>query len=101
MTEAWRVVLVAGIASMAIKAAGPVALGGRALPRRLMGLVAMIAPALLAALVVTQVFGGNRELVIDARVLGVAVAAVLLAFRAPVLVVIVAAAVVTAVARGM
>ena len=101
MSEAWRVVLAAGIASMAIKAAGPVALGGRALPRRLMGLVAMIAPALLAALVVTQVFGGNRELVIDARVLGVAVAAVLLAFRAPVLVVIVAAAVVTAVARGM
>jgi branched-subunit amino acid transport protein len=100
VTDAWRVVLVAGIASMAIKAAGPVAIGGRALPRRLMGLVATIAPALLAALVVTQVFGGQRELVVDARVPGVAVAGVLLAFRAPVLVVIVAAAVVTALARG-
>jgi branched-subunit amino acid transport protein len=101
MTDAWRVVLVAGIASMAIKAAGPVAIGGRALPRRLMGLVAMIAPALLAALVVTQVFGGKQQLVLDARVPGVAVAAALLAFRAPVLVVIVAAAVVTALARGI
>jgi branched-subunit amino acid transport protein len=95
------VVLVAGIASMAIKAAGPVAIGGRALPQRLMGLVAMIAPAVLAALVVTQVFAGKRELILDARVPGVAVAAALLAFRAPVLVVIVAAAVVTALARAV
>ena len=101
MTDAWRVVIVAGIASMAIKAAGPVAIGGRPLPARLMGLVAMVAPALLAALVVTNLVGGKRELVLDARVPGVAVAAALLAFRAPVLVVIVAAAVVTGVVRAI
>ncbi len=101
MSDAWRVVLFAGVASMAIKAAGPVALGGRTLPPRLMGLVAMLAPAILAALVATQVFGGDRELVHDARIVGIVVAAVLLAVRAPVLVVIVAAAVATALVRGL
>ena len=101
MSDAWKVVIAAGVLSMMIKAAGPVALGGRAMPPRLMSLITMIAPALLAALVATQVFDGGRALVIDARVLGVAVAAILLALRAPVLVVIVAAAVVTALARAM
>lgn len=99
MSDAWRVVLLTGVASMLIKAAGPVAVGGRQLPARVSELVSAIAPAVLAALVVTQVFGGDRELVVDARLAGVAAAAVLLALRAPVLVVIVVAGLVTALAR--
>ena len=99
MSDAWRVVLLTGVASMLIKAAGPVAVGGRQLPARVSGLVGAIAPAVLAALVVTQVFGGDHELVLDARLAGVVAAGALLALRAPVLVVIVVAGAVTALAR--
>src|SRR5919197_176072 len=61
--------------------------------------LALVAPALLAALVTTQAFAQGRSLVIDARVVGLAAAAVALWFRAPILVVIVVAAAVTALVR--
>ncbi|HEY4668826.1 MAG TPA: AzlD domain-containing protein [Tepidiformaceae bacterium] len=101
MNETWTMILVIGAVTMGIKAAGPVALGGRELPGRLVGVVAMLAPALLAALVATQTFAGDQRLTIDERALGLAVAAVAVALRAPVLVVIVLAAAVTALARAV
>jgi branched-subunit amino acid transport protein len=101
MTEVWLVVAVVGAATIAIKAVGPVLLGGRELPPRLAGVVELLAPAVLAALVVTQAVGGNRELVLDERLLGLGAAAVALRLRAPILAVIVVAAVVTAVARAL
>ncbi len=52
--------------------------------------------ALLAALTAQQTFGDGHELVLDARVAGVAAAAVALVLRAPFLVVVAAAVVVTA-----
>lgn len=99
MNEVWLVVLVVGVATVSIKALGPVALGGRALPPRLAGVVEMLAPAVLAALVVTQTLGGDEEVVVDARAAGVAAAAAAVALRAPILVVIAVAAVVTALVR--
>ena len=99
MSDAWIAVLVVGAAAMVLKAAGPVAVGGRELPPRAVQLVGALAPALLAAFVVTGTFGGHREIVLDARALGLAAAAVCVAFRAPLLVGVVAAAVVTALAR--
>lgn len=99
MSSTWITVLLLGLATAAIKAAGPVVIGGRALPPRAMALVGMLAPALLAALVATQVFGGDRALVLDVRVLGLLAAVALIAVRAPVLVVVAGAAVVTAFAR--
>ncbi len=101
MTEAWAVVALVGGATIAIKALGPVLLGGRALPPRLTGIVELLSPAVLAALVVTQVLAQGRRLVFDERLLGLAAAAVALALRAPVLVVIVVAATVAALARVM
>jgi hypothetical protein len=59
----------------------------------------MLAPALLAALVVTQAVGADRELVFDERLLGIAAAIVAIRLRAPLLVIVVAAAGVTALAR--
>ncbi len=92
MTAGWIVVGAVGAATVLFKAAGPVFLGRRGLPPRALGLVEVLAPAMLAALVVTQLVGGDRELVLDApRLLGVAVAAVALWLRAPLIVVIVAA----------
>ena len=101
MSDVWLAVAVIGIAAMVMKAAGPVAIGGRELPRQAGGLVAALAPALLAALIVTQVFGGDRKLVLDARALGIAAAALLVWLRAPVLVVVVVAAGVTAAVRAV
>jgi hypothetical protein len=55
--------------------------------------------ALLAALVAVQVFAEDGALTLDARALGLGVAAVLLLVRAPFLVVVFGAALVAALAR--
>ena len=99
MSPAWTVVLVSALATVVLKGVGPVVLGGRPLPRRVIGPVSLLAPALLAALVATQVFGGDHELVLDARAVGLAVAAVAIWRRAPLLLVVVLAAATTAVVR--
>ena len=54
MTEVWVVVGLVGAATVAFKALGPVALGGRGLRPRLARVVELLAPAVLAALVVTH-----------------------------------------------
>lgn len=95
----WGVVAAIGAGTMLIKAAGPVILGDRPLPPRVQSVVALLAPALLAALVATATFGDGQQLVLDARVIGVGVAAVALFLRAPVLLVVVLAAAAAAVAR--
>lgn len=95
MSEAAVVILLVGAATVALKAAGPVFVGGRDLPARLTGAVGLLAPAVLSALIAVQVFGGDRQLELDKRALGLLAAAL----RAPVLVVVVAAAAVTAGAR--
>jgi branched-subunit amino acid transport protein len=99
VSDAWVGVLAVGLGTIAIKASGPVLLGGRPLPDRVQGVVALLAPALLAALVATNTFGSGQRLVIDARLIGVAVAAVAIMLRAPILVVVVVAAAAAAVAR--
>ncbi len=99
MTEIWVVVAIIGVGTMAIKAAGPVLLGGRPLPSRLTGVVALLAPALLAALVATTALGDGQEIVADARLIGLGAAVIALLLRAPVLVVVLAAAVAAAVTR--
>jgi branched-subunit amino acid transport protein len=101
MTDVWIVVAVTGAATMLIKATGPVLLGGRELPGRIVGVVELLAPALLAALVVTQVFADDRDLVIDSRVVGLGAGAVAVVARAPLIVTVVAAAVATAVVRAV
>jgi branched-subunit amino acid transport protein len=99
MTSTWLVIVLVGAGTVAIKAAGPVLLGGRPLPARLTGVVELLAPAVLAALVAVQTFGDGRALAVDARLLGVAAAAVAIWRKAPLLVVVVVAAATTAVAR--
>jgi branched-subunit amino acid transport protein len=99
MTMGWVVTLGLGLATMVIKALGPVALGGRGLPQPVLAAIRLLAPVLLAALVVTQGFASGKELEIDARAAGLAAAGVALLLRAPILVVIGSAAVVAAVVR--
>ncbi len=99
MNTLWVVILAVTLASAAIKAAGPVLVGGRELPSRVNAVIALLAPALLAALVVTETFGDDGHLALDEKALGVGVAAVALALRAPVLLAVALAALVTALAR--
>ena len=110
MTSTWMVVTAVALGTIAIKAVGPVLMGGRPLPRRLTGVVGLLAPALLAALVAVQTFGSGRALGVDERVVGVVVAAIALMIKAParrlsydarLLFVVVVAAAATATARAI
>jgi branched chain amino acid efflux pump len=90
------------LATAVIKAFGPLAFGGRSLPPALGRIIPLLAPALLAALVVTETFSGEHgSLVIDARAGGVAVAGFAIARRAPLAVVVLLAAAATAVLRAL
>ena len=101
MTDVWIAIGVLTVVCFAIKAVGPVALGGRDLPRAAERLIVLLPAALLSALVVVQTFASGRELVLDARAAGVAAALVAVALRASVLVVLLVAAVVTAGLRAV
>ena len=99
MSATWLVVLLVGAFTIAFKSAGPVLLGGRALPPRLADAFELLAPSLLAALVVTQAVGEDGEVVFDERLLGVGVAALAIRLRAPLIVVMTVAAASTALLR--
>jgi branched-subunit amino acid transport protein len=101
VNEVWVVVAVVGLATVALKGVGPVLLAGRDLPGRLIAVVELLAPAVLGALVVTQLVGGDREIVLDERLVGVGAAAVALLRRAPLLAVVATAAAATALARAL
>jgi branched-subunit amino acid transport protein len=101
VSAAWATVLLLGLGTVALKGLGPVLLGGRALPARLEAVLVLLPPAVLAALVVTQTVADGEQLAVDARVAGVAAAAVAIAARAPILLVVVVAAAVTAGCRAL
>lgn len=101
MSPAWMVITLVGIATIAIKGAGPLLVGGRDLPPSMLGVLRLLAPALLSALVVTSVFASGGRLVLDERAIGIAVAFAALLLRAPVLLVVALAAAVTALLRAL
>lgn len=97
----WAAVLVGSVGCYALK------LAGVSVPQRVLADVrvrrigALLPVALLSALVATQTFTTGRDLTIDARAAGLAVAAVAVLVRAPFLVVIAAAATATALVRAV
>jgi branched-subunit amino acid transport protein len=101
VSTTWVVVLGASAGTLVLKGLAPAVLGGRELPSRLSGVMALLAPTLLAALIVTNTFASGRELVVDARAAGLLAALVAVLLRAPVLVVILAAAVTAGGLRAM
>jgi branched-subunit amino acid transport protein len=101
MSEVWIVVVAVGALTIVLKSVGPVLLGGRELPERALSVVDLLAPALLAALVAVSIFGLGKDLVLDARVVGLFAAVAALLLRAPIIVVVLAAAVATALTRAL
>jgi branched-subunit amino acid transport protein len=99
MSATWIVVLLVGAFTISFKAAGPVLLAGRQLPARLTSVFELLAPSLLAALVVTQSVGGKDGIVLDARLVGLGAAVGAIWLRAPLIVVVLVAALATALAR--
>ena len=97
----WILILMLAVTTALIKAAGPVLLGGRELPARAAGVIALLPPVLLAALVVTSTFAEGQRLQVDASTAGVAVAAVLIWQRRPLLVSVLTAVAVTAILRAL
>jgi branched-subunit amino acid transport protein len=96
----WTGVLVASVACYLAKLAG-LSVPDRVLRHPRVSLAADLLPiALLSALVAVQVFGAERALVLDARVVGLGVAVVALLLRAPFLVVVAVAALTAAAVRA-
>jgi branched-subunit amino acid transport protein len=101
MSDVWLAVVVVGAATMLFKAAGPVFLGRRPLPARARRVVDLLAPVMLIALVVTQTFAADGGVTVDARVPGVAVGAIALWRRVPLILAMVIGAAVTALIRAL
>ena len=82
MTDVWVTIAALTVATAAIRAAGPVLLGGRDLPTLVTRVIALLAPALLAALIAVGTFTDpDGDLVLDPRAAGLAAAAGVLAWR--------------------
>jgi branched-subunit amino acid transport protein len=97
----WGVIGACAVATAFIKGIGPFALGGRDLPARVVGVVTLLAPALLAALVVTQALADGRHVGVGADTVGVAASGVVLWRGASILVAGAVAAAVTAGLRAL
>lgn len=96
----WLTIAGCTVVTAAIKGFGPVVMGGRELPPRVGGVIMLMAPALLAALVVTSVFADGEHLRVGADFVGVAVGAALMIWtRAGVLTAVLVAAFLTAAIR--
>jgi branched-subunit amino acid transport protein len=89
------------VVTWVIKGIGPLALGGRELPLWFTSVVILLAPALFAALVVTQALADGRHLTVGADTVGVAVAGFVAWRTNSVVACVVVAAVVTALLRAV
>jgi branched-subunit amino acid transport protein len=96
----WAAVLTLAVASYALKALGPVAIGRRQIPSRFTRVLDLLPIPMLTAIALTGTVASGHHLEVDARLPGLAVAAILVWRRAPFLAVIVAAAATTALIRA-
>lgn len=102
MSRAWVTILLLTAATYALKAFGPIVLGGeRSLPPQLTRLADELPAPLLAALVAISTFTSDAAWTLDARVIGLGAASVALWKRLPFVVVVIVAAVATALARAI
>ena len=100
MTTVWVVIAALCVGTFSLKAIGPATLGTRTPPARALGVIALVAPAILTSLVVYETFSdGHAGLTLDTRLVGLAVAAGAAFARLPMIVVVVLAAGATALVR--
>ena len=99
MNDATIVLIVMTVGTFALKSAGPLVLGDRSLPARVQRAISLLPASLLAALAIVSTVEDGREIVIDARLVGLVVAGIALWRRLPFVVVIVVASAATAFTR--
>jgi len=97
----WTLIILLTLGAYAFKVTGLVFLGGRSLPPVFERCLALIPAAVVTALVMKDTFTNGQELVLDARALGIAVAGIAAWRKAPLIVVIVLGAAVTALVRQL
>ncbi|GAA1728140.1 AzlD domain-containing protein [Isoptericola hypogeus] len=100
-TVLWATVLVASLASFALKLAGHLIPEHWLAAGRVQRTSTLVTVALLVSLVVVQTFADGQAVVVDARVPALAVAALALALRAPFILVVVLAAATAAGLRAL
>jgi branched-subunit amino acid transport protein len=101
MTAVWITLAALTVGTALSKAAGTLILGARDLSPATLSVTALVAPAILAALVVYETFGAHGGgITVDARAAGLGAAILALLARAPMLAVILVAAAVTAGVRA-
>lgn len=97
--KAWATTAILTVATFLLRAFGPFMVGARAFGARTTHVLSLLPAALLAALVVTETVISDGDLDVDARLVGVAVAGLLLWRKVSVVWVVIAAAAVTALLR--
>jgi len=95
----WTLVLLLALGAYACKVVGLVVIGSRRLPAMVTRCLSLVPAALISALIVKDTFSIGTDLVLDARAAGVGAAAVAAWRRAPLIVIVVLAALVTALVR--
>jgi branched chain amino acid efflux pump len=102
VTAVWITIAVLCVATVSMRAVGPVTFGNRRLSGRAAAVIGLVAPTLLASLVVYETFSARGPgIELDERLAGLAAAGVALALRRSMLVVVAVAAVATAVTRAL
>ena len=101
MSTVWLTIAALTVGTFAMKIVGPLVLGERPPSERMLAMTGLVAPALLAALVVYETFSAHGNgITLDARAAGLGTAVAAIALRAPMLLVMVLAAAVTAGVRA-
>jgi hypothetical protein len=101
MTGIWIVIAALTVGTLGMRAVGPLTVGNRRPSERAIGVTRLVAPAILAGLVIYETL--NRDgagIAFDARLAGLGAAVLAIAVRAPMLVVVLVAAAATAAARA-
>lgn len=96
----WVVIAVLAAGSLAMKVTGPLLAGGRTPPAWAARVVALLVPALISSLVVVATITDAQTLRIDARLVGVSAGALVLWWRAPLILALLIAAATTAALRA-
>ncbi len=100
MSTVWWVVIILGVITIVIKAAGPVALGNWTPSEKAKRVLALVSPVVLSALIAVQIFTSGHRFEVDERAVGLGAAAVALLLKAPLLVVVLIAVAATAATRA-
>jgi hypothetical protein len=101
VSTGWITVLTLALGCYVLKSAAPMVLGGRSLPGWIDILAQRLPAPLLMALTVVAAVANGRTITLDARLIGIAAAAIALWKRANFVIVVLLAAVATSAARAL